>query len=96
MSDNIIRKRILVTDLSQQLKKQRDFLKWMSRRHTPSNPEQGAAFTTGAELLEEIRQDLLAGLFDAEEVFTEEPISARTSERVGNLEVVTTIYGDHK
>jgi hypothetical protein len=70
---NIIVKDILVTDLSQQLKKQRDFLRWMSRRYREVNQEQSAAFTTGAELIESVRQDLLAGLFNAgevEELFT--------------------------
>lgn len=71
----IIKKELLITDLSQQIKKQRDFLKWMSRRHAESNPEQAAAFTKGAELFEELRQDILEGLFNAgqvEELFTDE------------------------
>lgn len=73
---NIITRDILVTDLSQQLKKRRDFLKWMARRYSSTNPEQAAAFTTGAEQLEELRQDLLAGFFDVdqkEELTNQEP-----------------------
>jgi hypothetical protein len=64
---NIVVRPILVTDLSQQLRKQRNFLKWMARRYEALNPEQSAAFAKGAELLEDVRQDLLDGLFDAEE-----------------------------
>lgn len=63
---NVIVKKVLVTDLSQVLKKQRDFLRWMGRRYTPTNPDQGAAFFTGAEKIDEIRDDLLAGFFDVE------------------------------
>lgn len=61
---NIEVRRILFTDLTQFLKKQREFLKWMGRRHQEINPDQSAAFFTGAQLLDEIREDLLAGLFD--------------------------------
>lgn len=71
----IIRKNVSVTDLSQQLKHKREFLKWMARRNKESNPEQSAAFTTGANLFEELRQDLLAGWFDVDppkELFTDE------------------------
>lgn len=57
---------LIVTDLSQQLKKQRDFLKWMARRYK-DNPDQAAAFTTGADLFQNIRLDLIDGLFDEEE-----------------------------
>lgn len=63
---NVIVREILVTDLAQQLKKKRDFLKWMYRRYLEVNPEQAAAFMTGAEQLDEIRQELLAGFFDLE------------------------------
>lgn len=72
---NIVVEPILVTDLSQQLKKQRDFLRWMNRRYLSSNPAQAEAFAKGAEMFEEVRKDLLAGLFNAGEVkelFTEE------------------------
>jgi hypothetical protein len=75
MPDNIIKRELLVTDLSQQLKKQRDFLRWMGRRHKVSNPEQSDAFFTGARLFDELRQDLLQGLFNAgqvAELFTRE------------------------
>lgn len=64
MANRIIVRRLLVTDLSQQIKKQRDFLKWMARRYFNMNPEQSAAFTKGAELFEELRQEILQGLFD--------------------------------
>lgn len=67
LPNNIVTRRILVTDLSQQLKKQRDFLKWMSRRYFNMNPEQSAAFGTAAQLFDELRRDLMAGFFDAEE-----------------------------
>lgn len=72
LPNNIVTRRILVTDLSQQLKKQRDFLKWMSRRYFNMNPEQSAAFGTGAQLFDELRKELVAGFFDADEkeVFT--------------------------
>lgn len=61
---NVVVRRVLVTDLSQALKKQRDFLKWMARRYAGDNADQSAAFGTGAEILDELRNDLVAGLFD--------------------------------
>lgn len=61
---NIKHQDIIVTDLAQVMKKQRDFLKWMSRRYFEENPEQSAAFKTGAELLDEIRISILEGDFD--------------------------------
>lgn len=75
----IVKRLILVTDLSQQLKKQRDFLKWMGRRYSSSNPDQSAAFFTAAGLFEDLRQELLQGLFDVQgptnskELFTKVP-----------------------
>jgi hypothetical protein len=75
MPSNIVIRELLVTDLSQQLKKQRDFLRWMGRRHAELNPDQSQAFFTGAKLFDELRTDLLAGLFNAgqvEELFTRE------------------------
>lgn len=74
---NIIVRRILVTDLLQQLKKQRDFLKWMGRRHKDLNPDQSEAFFTGARLFDELRTELKEGLFDEEEVLTDEEALAR-------------------
>ncbi len=70
--------------LSQQLKKQRNFLRWMSRRYSELNPDQGAAFATGAKILEELRQDLAAGVYDLEskELFTETRISPATQQVV--------------
>lgn len=55
---------LLITDLSQQMKAQRDFLKWMGRRYAPVNEEQSEAFFTGARLFDELRRELLAGDFD--------------------------------
>jgi hypothetical protein len=70
---NVVVRQIIVTDLSQQLKAQRDFLKWMSRRYLEVNPDQSAAFATGARLFDELRGELLEGLFDAgkEDLLTE-------------------------
>lgn len=70
---NVIVKRLLLTDLSQQLRNQRNFLRWMARKYK-ENPEQAAAFETGARLFDELRAELLAGDYDADsgrkEVFT--------------------------
>lgn len=74
LPSNIIIRQILVTDLLQQMKKQRDFLKWMSRRHKDINPEQSDAFATGARLFDELRTDLKDGLFDEEELLTSKDI----------------------
>lgn len=79
---NVVVRDIIVTDLSQQLKKQRDFLKWMSRRYKETNIEQSEAFATGARLFDELRVDLAGGLFNAgevEELFTEESPAASTN-----------------
>lgn len=79
---NIIVANLLVTDLSQQLKKQRDFLKWMARRYQGINPDQAAAFSTGARLFDELRSELLAGLFNAgqvKELFTEEELQLQVT-----------------
>jgi hypothetical protein len=62
---NVVVRSVLITDLSQQMKKQRDFLKWMGRRYLSINEEQAAAFNTGARMFEELRQELITGLFDA-------------------------------
>lgn len=79
---NVVTKHILVTDLSQQLKKQRDFLRWMGRRYTPANPDQGAAFFTGAEKIDELRSELLQGSFDVleEDLFTNQVAGPRELE----------------
>lgn len=63
---------INVTALRQQLKKQRNFLRWMARRYEDVDISHSAAFTTGAEILEEIRRQLADGVFDGrrEELFT--------------------------
>lgn len=70
---NVIVKKILVTDLSQQLRKDRNFLRWMARKYEDINPVQAQAFRTGAEILERNRQQILAGDYDAaqrKELFT--------------------------
>lgn len=64
LPSNVKVRTIIVTDLAQQLKKRRDFLKWMARKYLEENAEQAAAFTTGADQLDEIRTELLDGLFD--------------------------------
>lgn len=61
----VVTRDIIVTDLSQAIKRQRDFLRWMSRRYQDENPEQSAAFSSGAGILEDIRQELQAGAYDA-------------------------------
>lgn len=65
---NVVVRRVLVTDLSQELKKERNFLRWMARKYKDENPEQAKAFTTGAEILDRLREDLVAGFFNAGEV----------------------------
>ena len=62
-------RRIDVKELSFQLKKQRDFLRWMARRYREENPDQSEAFLTGAGLFDKIREQLKAGDYDGE-VFT--------------------------
>ena len=67
-SDHIISP-LNVTLLSQRLKADRNFLKWMTRRYKETNPEQAAALETAAEMTEKLRSEILAGGFD-EELFT--------------------------
>lgn len=73
---NIVTKHILVTDLSQQLKKQRDFLRWMGRRYSSINEDQSAAFFTGARMFDELRGELLQGSFDVleKDLFTNQEL----------------------
>lgn len=69
---SVIVRRILVTDLSQQLKKERDFLRWMVRRHQ-EQPAVAAAFEKSVQIVGRLRDELLAGDFDAvleEDLFT--------------------------
>ena len=69
---NIKHEDTIITDLAQVMKKQRDFLKWMSRRYAEVNSDQSAAFRTGAEVLDDIRRDLVDGIFSmpgSEELF---------------------------
>lgn len=64
---NVVVKTILVTDLSQELKKQRDFLRWMVRKYTKLEQlDVAGAFDKGAQLFDDVRRDLLEGLFDHE------------------------------
>ncbi len=87
---NVVVRQILVTDLSQQIKKQRDFMRWMVRKYTKlEQPEVAGAFSKGAEILEELRDDLVAGLFDLEEkeVFTREPAEVTAARAEKDLEV---------
>lgn len=71
---NVVVRQVLVTDISQQLKRDANFLRWMARRYGPLNPDQAAAFTTGAEMMLQLRADIVAGDYDADpaELFTEE------------------------
>lgn len=60
-----------VTEISQAMKTDRNFLKWMMRRYKEVNPEQSAAFGTAAELTEKLRSRILAGDFDvSKDLFT--------------------------
>lgn len=49
-----------------QLKKQRDFLRWMGRRYLELNAEQAEAFNTGARIIDEFRIQLREGEYDLE------------------------------
>lgn len=87
LPSNVIVRRVLITDLSQQLKKQRDFLRWMARRYSSSNPDQAAAFTTGAQLFNTIREELVQGMFDAgeEDLFTGQAAGSSPADFPGSL-----------
>lgn len=73
MSDDHIIRAVDITALSQRLKSDRNFLKWMTRRYREINPEQGEAFSSAAEMVDKLRSEILAGDFDSsKELFTPE------------------------
>lgn len=78
-----------VAALKKRLKKQRDFLRWMARRHA-ENEEQAAAFTTGAEILEGIRLELRDGVYDIDE----SPAAAEMPPQRPDVEEVFIEFGD--
>ena len=91
-SDHIISP-LNVTLLSQRLKADRNFLKWMTRRYKETNPEQAAAFETAAEMTEKLRSEILAGGFD-EELFTEGRVLQQPAAEILDLQQQTSGFDD--
>lgn len=92
-SDHIISP-LNVTLLSQRLKADRNFLKWMTRRYKETNPEQAAAFETAAEMTEKLRSEILVGGFD-EELFTGDELqqpAAQFHEQLARLQEIPVSF----
>lgn len=69
-----------VTELSQRMKFDRNFLKWMARRHKTTNLEQSEAFDAAAEMLEKLRNEIVAGGFSGSEDLFTPPSSGYTQQ----------------